>query len=258
MKFLLDIPLVMAFAKWVWGNETKITPTFCVENLFQFNVDCWTRLIAKGLGIAIILGSCLNKTPVIFNLYRAKSTSGISLNSVYGESIMYTNAAFYGMLSGYPVTAYGENLALFMQSFIIINLMWEYATPPISLTKRGIINLILVLYGVFLVTILPKTYYYLLMTSIMPVLVYSRGSQILETYRCQHTGAQSVVTNTVNFLGVSVRIMTTIKEVGYDIAMLGNQAVGCTLNLIILIQFFYYRKNTEQFLADLLPTTKYK
>jgi mannose-P-dolichol utilization defect 1 len=258
MKLLLDIPIVMSLATWVWGNEAIVTPAFCVENLFHFDIDCWTRLIAKGLGIGIILGSCLNKTPVIYNLYCAKSTSGISLNSVYGESLVYTNAAFYGMLSGYPFTAYGENLALFTQSFVIINLMWAYASPPFSYTKRGMALMIFILYGAFLFTTLPQTYYYLLMTSIMPVLIYSRGSQILETYRCQHTGAQSVVTNTVNFLGVMVRILTTIKEVGYDIAMLGSIAVNCTLNLIILLQYFYYRKNTQQFLGDLQSTTKLK
>lgn len=262
MKFLLDIPLVMSFANWVWGNsvtsqeETTITPSFCVEHLFQFNVDCWTKLIIKGLGIAIILGSCLNKTPVMMNLYRSKSTSGMSLSSIYGEMIVYINAAFYGILSSHPITAYGENLALFLQSFIIVNLMWEYSQPVASLLERGIVNLVVALYIVFLLTILPPTYYYLLMTSIMPVLLYSRGTQILATYQYQHTGAQSVVTNTLNLVGGLVRILTTIKEVGYDLPILGSYSVSCTLNLIIFLQYFYYRKNTERFLAELTKTKK--
>ncbi len=266
MKFLLDIPLVMSLANWVWGNtsagtaqeDTTITPSFCVEHLFQFNVECWTKLIIKGLGIAIILGSCLNKTPVMMNLYRSKSTSGMSLPSIYGEMIVYINAAFYGILSGHPLTAYGENLALFFQSFIIVNLMWEYSQPAASLLERGIVNLFVSIYIVFLLTMIPPTHYYLLMTSIMPVLLYSRGTQILATYQCQHTGAQSIVTNTLNLVGGLVRILTTIKEVGYDLPILGSYSVSCTLNLIIFLQYFYYRKNTERFLAELKKTKSKK
>ena len=222
----------------------------------EFNIDCWTKLIIKGLGVAIILGSCLNKTPVMMNLFRSKSTSGMSLSSIYGEIIVYINAAFYGILSGHPITAYGENLALFAQSFIIVNLMWEYSQPVASLLERGIVNLLVSLYIVFLLTTLPSTYYYLLMTSIMPVLLYSRGTQILATYQCQHTGAQSVVTNTLNLVGGLVRILTTIKEVGYDLPILGSYSVSCTLNLIIFLQYFYYRKNTELFLAKLQTKSK--
>ena len=266
MKFLLDIPLVMSFANWVWGNtsagtapnDTSITPSFCVEHLFQFNVECWTKLIIKGLGIAIILGSCLNKTPVMMNLYRSKSTSGMSLPSIYGEIIVYINAAFYGVLSGHPLTAYGENLALFFQSFIIVNLMWEYSQPAASLWERGIVNLFISIYIVFLLTMLPSTHYYLLMTSIMPVLLYSRGTQILATYQYQHTGAQSIVTNTLNLVGGLVRILTTIKEVGYDLPILASYSVSCTLNLIIFLQYFYYQKNTERFLAELQKTKSKK
>jgi PQ loop repeat len=256
MQFLLDIPIVMAFATWVWGDDKNVSPTFCVENLFSFDSDCWTRLIVKGLGIAIILGACLNKAPVMINIWQAKSTSGLSSTAVYGETLVYANAACYGLLSGHPITAYGENLALFVQSLIIVYLMWEYSAPPASLLERGIVNLIVAVYIVLLITTLPKSYYYLLMTSIMPVLFYSRGSQILETYRCQHTGAQSIVTNTMNLVGGLIRILTTIKEVGWDMAILGSYSLSCTLNLIVFLQFFYYRKNTVLFLSNLQSKKK--
>lgn len=256
MKFLLDIPLVMSFADWVWGEDEKVSPSYCVEQLFSFDTDCWTRLIVKGLGIAIILGACLNKAPVMLNLWRSKSTVGLSTISVYGETLVYVNAAVYGMLSGHPITAYGENLALFVQSLIIVFLMWEFSVPPASTFERGFVNLLMAVYLTALYTALPKEYYYLLMTSIMPVLFYSRGSQILETMRCQHTGAQSIVTNTMNLAGGLVRVLTTIKEVGWDMAILGNYALSCTLNLIVFLQYFYYRKNTERFLADLQSKAK--
>jgi hypothetical protein len=134
--------------------------------------------------------------------------------------------------------------------------MREYSTPVASFLERGIVNLALAMYIIFLITALPSTYYYLLMTSIMPVLLYARGSQIFATFQCQHTGAQSVVTNTLNLVGGLVRVLTTIKEVGYDLPILASYTVSCTLNLIIFLQYFYYRKNTEVFLAKLQSKTK--
>jgi mannose-P-dolichol utilization defect 1 len=252
MKFLLEIPLVMSLAEWIWGGDSGDgAATFCVESLPWMNSECWSRLIVKGLGIAIILGACLNKAPVMLNIMRAKSTQGLSSTAVYGETLVYANGAFYGMLSGHPITAYGENAALFLQSVVIIFMMWQFAAPPASMLERGLVGLLGALYVLVTTAILPKEFHYLLMTSIMPVLLYSRGSQILETFRCQHTGAQSIVTNTMSLVGGLIRILTTIKEVGWDMAVLGTILLSCILNLTLFVQYFYYRKNTETFLADL-------
>ena len=38
----------------------------------------------------------------------------------------------------------------------------------------------------------------------------------------QHTGSNALLTHAMNFLGSSIRIMTTIKEVGWDMAMLSG------------------------------------
>lgn len=252
MKFLLKIPLVMAFAEWIWGDDDpRAAPTFCVENLPIMNSACWSRLIVKGLGIAIILGACLNKAPVMINILNAKSTSGLSSSAVYGETLVYANGAFYGMLSGHPITAYGENAALLMQSVVIVFMIWQFSAPPASVLERSLVAFAAAVYIIAVTTVLPQNLYYLLMTSIVPVLLYSRGSQIVETFRCRHTGAMSLVTLTLNLVGVLVRVLTTLKEVGWDMAMLGSYILSVTLNTILLAQYFLYRKNTEAFLADL-------
>jgi hypothetical protein len=115
--------------------------------------------------------------------------------------------------------------------------------------------------AVYLVTLtmfLPESQYYLLMTSIMPILLYSRGSQILQTYQCKHTGAQSIITTTMNLLGGLIRILTTIKEVGWDLNVLGMFGLSLGLNIVCFLQFFYYKENTEKFLQDLRTAAKKK
>jgi len=91
MKFLLDVPLVMAVARWVWGDDDakNVSPEACVEGFpFLMAPGCWTRLLAKGVGVGIIVLSCLNKAPIMRNILKSKSTAGLSRASVYGETIV--------------------------------------------------------------------------------------------------------------------------------------------------------------------------
>lgn len=251
MNRLIEIPLIMAVADWIWGEDPLVTPAFCVERIPVMSSECWSRLIVVGLGVAIILGACLNKAPIMINILNAKSTSGLSATAIYGETLVYANCAFYGMLSGHPFTAFGENAALFVQSVIVTILMWHFSSPPASTEERTAAIVAGVSYVFLVYFVLPIELRYLLMTSVMPILLYSRGSQILATFRCQHTGAQSIATTTMNVMGGMVRILTTIKEVGWDMAVLGTIFLSCILNLTMLAQYFYYRKNTEAYLSDL-------
>lgn len=87
MKFLMEVPFVMTLARWVWGEDTEVTPKLCIETFPVMIGPCWSRLVVKGLGIGIILGACLNKLPIIVNLMNSKSTAGLSRTSIYGEII---------------------------------------------------------------------------------------------------------------------------------------------------------------------------
>jgi len=252
MKVLLDSPLVMSIAEWVWSQDTSedVSPERCVESLPIMNVGCWTRLIVKGLGIAIILGACLNKAPVMLNIWNSKSTAGLSRGSIYGDIIVCANGAFYGLLEGHPLTAFGESIAMTIQSIMIMLLMWRF-TDSIQSQEKAIVVAVAAAY-IATVTSLPNDKHYILMTTVWPVYIYSRGSQIWETCRVKHSGAQSVLTTSLNLVGSLVRILTTIKEVGMDFAVLTGYILGVALNLTLLLLHFYYRKNTEKFLGELM------
>jgi mannose-P-dolichol utilization defect protein 1 len=98
---------------------------------------------------------------------------------------------------------------------------------------------------------LPKHWHYLLMASVWPILLYARGSQIVETYQLKHTGAQSIVSTSMNLLGSSIRILTTLQEVGMDVAVLSGYVLGIVTSGIMVIQYFLYRSNTEKVLSDM-------
>lgn len=82
------------------------------------------------------------------------------------------------------------------------------------------------------------------------VLLISRGSQIIANHKQKQTGAQSLATTGLNLVGTSVRIATTIKEVGWDFHILRAYGVSVTLNAILFLQLIVYRENTEKFLKE--------
>jgi hypothetical protein len=64
-------------------------------NDFPFiSQQCWVQAIAKGLGLIIILGSCFNKAPVLINLYRSRSSTGMSRGATYSDVIGTCNRIF--------------------------------------------------------------------------------------------------------------------------------------------------------------------
>lgn len=251
MKFLLDNSLVMWLANWFWGENEVTSPEECITALPFMTRDCWTTLIAKGAGIAIILGAFLNKAPVIANLRNSQSTEGLSRGAVYGDFLVYANAFSYGYLEGHPMTSYGESGALLVQTLVIIALIWQYSKPSISFTEPILTGVVVLIYLYVTQNMLPPEYHYLLMTINYPASAYARGSQIFATYQVKHTGANSIITTTLNVVGSLIRILTTIQEVGFDIPVLASYALGVVLNGICFIQHFVYWENTKEFVSKL-------
>lgn len=243
----------MALADWVWlgaGDSEEIggvSPTLCVSEIPFMPTACWTQLVAKALGILIILGACINKIPMILNMLQAKSSVGLSTTACYGEILMLTNSAAYGMLEGHPFTAYGETITLWIQSAVVVVLLWKYAPKESSSSEPWQASIAFLVYTVSIFLFLPSAWNDYLISSQWPVMLYSRGNQILESMRVKHTGAQSLITMGLNTLGALARIFTTYKEVGWNMVLLLGFSLGFLTNFIMLLQIIVYRKNTMEF-----------
>jgi ABC-type uncharacterized transport system permease subunit len=155
-------------------------------------------------------------------------------------------------LEGHPITAYGENGALLLQSLTILALVWVYSNgSSVSPLEQAGVMLFAAIYGTFVTTVLEPEQHYLLMASVLPIFISARGSQIISTYQIKHTGAQSIVTTTLNLVGTVVRIMTTIQEVGWDVALLAGYLVSSLLNATMFAQYWLYQTNTKRFLQEI-------
>jgi mannose-P-dolichol utilization defect protein 1 len=245
MVALADIPFVMPLSEWVWGaiNDDDVSPEICLSQVPLISMGCFSQLFTKALGIAIILGSCLNKIPIMLNITNSQSAAGISRGSLYGEVVVYANAAVYGFLEGHPFTAYGENGALLLQNVLIILMAWQFSTTKVTFQEQILVAVASVLYFILTLVILPENSRYLLQASIWPVLLYARGSQVVDTFRLKHTGNLSIVTTGLNLGGGLARIGTTLKETG-DLTVLAGFVLSVGLNFIMFCQYWIYLKNT--------------
>jgi mannose-P-dolichol utilization defect 1 len=142
---------------------------------------------------------------------------------------------------------YGENLVLLVQTNVMVFLLWHFNQTKLS-EKASIVALSL-LYLFLAILWLPEHYWYLLHAFNDVIIMYSGGLQVWETYRVKHTGAQSIVTTSMNLIGEVLRIFTTLEETGGDWNMLLSFGLCATLSITMFGQYFWYHKNTELFYA---------
>lgn len=250
--FLLKLPLFPQLAEFVWGNAggdgnhddgNHLSAEHCLSNILD--TACIVRLAVKILGIGMITGAFLNKAPIIANILTKKSVAGLAKSSIYGEVIVLTNAFLYGFLEGLPFTAYGENFALLLQTIVIVIFIWNFSKT--RMTEIVTISVLWMAYINGLAAFLPSEHNSILMRSMFPIMLYSKGSQILTIFQEKHTGNQSIVTLSMNCLGTSVRVLTTIAEVGWDFDLLLSHSVGAVLNFTLLFQYLAFKENTRIF-----------
>lgn len=246
--------MINKIASLIWEGDPspEVSPEICLGSILDLTLpstSCLSRLLAKLVGLAILAGACLNKAPIIFNIFKSKSAAGFSTKSCYSELLVYCNAALYGLLRGNPFTAYGETLIVAAQVFLVCTLVWKY--QGVSMKEIGIVSIIFSLYFFAVANLLPSDYYSLILNGNLPILVYSRGLLILDNYKLKHTGNQSLVTHIMNLGGSLVRVLTTLKEIGLDWAMLSGYIISISLNSMLFVQTIIYMKNTKAYFAKL-------
>jgi mannose-P-dolichol utilization defect protein 1 len=247
MVAITDIPFVVPLAEWIWAADKSedVSPEICLSQVPIISSGCFSQLLTKALGMAIILGSCLNKMPIMINMMNNKSAAGISRNSLYGEAIVYACGVFYGFLEGHPFTAYGENISLLIQNAVLVLMAWQFSTSPVKIQEKGMVVAGFACYIILVLNFLPESSRYLLMSATWPVMLYARGSQVLETSGVKHTGNLSIVTTSMNLVGALIRIGTTLKETG-DTVVLSGYLLSLALSLAMFVQYWMYLENTQK------------
>ncbi|XP_010994824.1 mannose-P-dolichol utilization defect 1 protein [Camelus dromedarius] len=231
-----------------------LLPEKCYDQIFVqwdlLHVPCLKILLSKGLGLGIVAGSLLVKLPQVFKLLRAKSSEGLSYQSIMLELVALTGTMVYSITRNFPFSSWGEALFLMLQTITIAFLVLHYRGQ----TVKGVA--FLVCYALSLLVLLspltPVAVVTLLQAFNMPAVVVGRLLQAATNYRNGHTGQLSAITVFLLFGGSLARIFTSIQETG-DLLMAGTFIVSSLCNGLIAAQLLYYwnakaphRKKKEQ------------
>jgi mannose-P-dolichol utilization defect protein 1 len=177
------------------------------------------------------------KVPQIVKILRAGSVQGLSLLAVLLEVCFGLFTFTYNFAKEFPFSTYGESALITFQVAIIASLIFSYRGNTLGLVLFLVVLSSLVFY--LCSGLAPLSLLSTLQSACIPLLIISRSTQILATFRAKTTGQLSFITCFMLFGGSMARVFTTMQETG-DLLMLANYLVGLSLNATIVFQFILY------------------
>ncbi|CAI2375706.1 unnamed protein product [Moneuplotes crassus] len=263
-KLILVLILAIVFIVVVQGVVTKETvgdkvsgkPKFkylffredCFEEFTSFNFaykDCISITLSKFFGYLIILAATAVKLPQIMRIIKAKSGKGVLPSTFFAECVMYIIKGCYAAHLGSSFSVYGENLFMFLQSFLIINLLWDYDKESKIISRIATYLVLFSLFGVLYTDIyLNESAWKVLINLQIIFSLYSRLPQIWFNFSQKSTGQLSFTSFFMNALGNFVRLLTVLKEIKDPFYILAS-VISFTMNATICIQIKMYRSKEK-------------
>mmetsp|Transcript_35239 Transcript_35239/g.43492 ORF Transcript_35239/g.43492 Transcript_35239/m.43492 type:complete len:290 (+) Transcript_35239:295-1164(+) len=191
---------------------------------------CIKDTVSKVAGYAIIVLSSFLKVPIIVNIMRSGTVSGLAISSVYIEISMYMTIFAYNYFIGSPISTYGETLVLMIQNFALCLLLWKYNKKSIGY-QISTTTMFAVFAGCVYITTEP--FYWVLITWSITCSCLSKVPQIYTNFMLGHTGVLSIITSLMQVVGGLVRFLTVLNEVTDKLAITAN-GTALLLNILSL------------------------
>jgi len=206
-------------------------------------------MLSRGLGTLLIVASMGVKVPQIMAIQEAKTVKGLSETKAYTAVLVPILVIVYAVFNKHPFTAYGDAVSVLAQDLYIVLLMWQFGkTKPAAQAALGIAFLVYVggVVGVASNTRPDKLWP-------MPLLATFIGlsgtvPQVLDNFRNEHTGPQSLATSLMLFVGTSARVFTTLADTADPIVLFSFLATSL-VHGITVYQILTYWANTKRVLA---------
>ncbi|KAI6191392.1 Mannose-P-dolichol utilization defect 1 protein-like protein [Aphelenchoides bicaudatus] len=224
---------------------------WAVSQVFPGN--CWNRMVVEAdvmdkkcfpivmsrlLGFAITFGSAFLFVPQILKIHNAKSGRGISLISQLLALLSAGVVCAYSYEKKFVFSQWGDSLAVFIQITMIV-MQILYFDPKLTSYTFAFMAFIWMLS-------MSVTYHYIpfhiiqaLQTGVIPLIVVSKGIQIVTNFQNKSTGQLALVSVCLQLGGTVARVFTSIQETG-DNLVIASFAVAAVLNGIIFLQMLIY------------------
>lgn len=179
------------------------------------------------------------KFPQIFLLMRAKSSSGVSLNSLLLELVGFVVFVTYQMYYDYPPPTYLEYPILIAQDVIVLFLILRYNGN----LRHGLVYTLVFVGGWRLLTV-QKWIIDLAMSLCTFISAASKLAQLQCLWKSKDAGQVSALSWGMATYTCLARIYTTAVTTG-DMQVLVRFIVITLLNLWVLLTVLYYQKRSS-------------
>ena len=189
--------------------------------------------VALVLGFCMMAGAMLVYSPMIVQVVTKKSGDGLSRTAWAMSVVGFGGALCYQLSKGYPISTFGELIALTAQSMVLFGLM-QYFDHDVGLPSLagGLVAFLGVLY--VLVTRAPQALLQVLQAISGMMLSLAIIPQIALNFRTGTCG-WSMYSALLSTMGNAIRVFTTLQVTKDKLVLVGFMG-GMTLNLILLTQ----------------------
>lgn len=217
-----------------------------IKNLDLSDQTCLKMFMIKTLGYGIIVLGSIVKLPQVLKIFSAKSGAGISLFGVILELMAITFNSSYSFRKGFPLSAWGECIALALETAFIAYLVLWYDGFKLK-AWSFLVGWISIIYYLNHQTLVPMDIIWYLQSSVIYLAVSGKLMQAYKNYKAQHTGQLSAISAWAIFAGSLARILTTIQETGDMLTTISFIFSSCA-NAVIATQVLWYWQSTQKFI----------
>ena len=210
---------------------------------------CLKAFVARGLGLAIIAGSCVVKLPQLHKIL----VNGVApdANSVYLETLSSMLAVVWFSAKGVALAEYGENIVLAVANVLVVLAVWRLSFPGaqhVALVLALAAAVVAVAFGATAGGGAAPLKLPVLALSIDPLFALQcvsngifeagRALQIWAIVREGRRAAESLalISLLLQFAGTAARVFTTWQKVP-DTTQLLFSCANCALNGTVLAQY---------------------
>lgn len=199
-------------------------------------------IASKGLSVAVVGGSFVGKLPQVRAIWLARSRNGLSLVSIWTETVSMGIQFAYNVVRRTPLSTYAEVPVLFCQLLLLTVVaawadgalgarVWAACLGVVAATAAMAVEAVPV--GVTMAMYAANASLSLLI--VLP--------QVHANWRNRSTGQLSLVVTGMTFSGTTTRLFTTFVEVD-DVALCATISLNWLLTGLLLLQFWVYRESS--------------
>jgi len=208
-------------------------------SLTATSVGASSLTVNTAISIVMLMVSIAKYLPQIRRILTSRSVLGLAPAAYYGDSLVFCTKSVYHLRRGHPITAWGELLIIFAQNVVISGLIHKLRVPP-SGRLPVIRDIFALLAFIFCLSRVPNRLLPLLSAFTAPLLIVSYTAQLWTNTRRRSTGQLSPGTVMLRLFGSTVRFITTITQLGGELPVLVNHAIGLGGCSLLLAQIWWY------------------